>query len=93
MSSRWPRKAEGARRGLIDDLEDKIVDGLLFFRWRSWVIVAGRRDSFAKKHDPIFEGVKQMSETANIISSNTHLTGMDAWIGQFLLERTCNRWA
>jgi hypothetical protein len=34
-----------------------------------------------------------MAEAANIISSNTNLIGMDAWIGQFLLERTCNRWA
>ena len=70
-----------------------MISRLIFFRWRSWVLVEGRRDSFAKKHDPIFEGVKQMAETANIISSNTNLIGMDAWIGQFLLERTCNRWA
>jgi hypothetical protein len=54
--TKWPRKTEGVRRGLVDELEGKAVTDLLFFRWRSWVMVAGRRGSFNNKHLLLFEG-------------------------------------
>jgi hypothetical protein len=90
--TKWPRKTEGVRRGLVDGIEGKAVTDLLFFRWRSWVMVAGRRDSFNNKHLLLFEGVEQMARTGNIKPTNLGLFTLDSWVGHFLLERTCRRW-
>ena len=44
---RWPRKTEGARRGLIDTLETMITEegeGIVgFWRWKAWILVASFR--------------------------------------------------